>query len=456
MGLRPLVSSDYTGTRETFAFAGPVEACGVPSPAGNLPKFTLDWGIQEELDQLIADAHLGRCRSQYVSSFNQKPINTIDFNDRDKRKLIEELKAQKSNNQAAGPGRAMRVKYGASSMTVSIANPGGNMADYVVIPRNLSRYGVAFFHGRFIYTDSKCKIILPTLDGETITMEGKIVRCIHLTGMIHEVAAVFNTPVDLELFTKLSTEESDENSDEYHEDVASGKIECVAKSQGDILVVDSSKLERKLYGTVIDKIHFSCLEADNDEEAQKVISDRKVTAVIVDVCREPEYGLGLISQLRDDDFKGPIIATSADDDSATRESALSAGAEAFLPKPIDLESLMETLSEQLRVGVPEDDEEPIISTYHEDESMWPLLKEFAKNAEQMVDQLNSLALAQDSTAIRVICRQLKGAGGGYGFEQVTTAAIEVLDAIEESQDDADAIRESVDELLGVLRRIRVG
>lgn len=79
-------------------------------------------------------------------------------------------------------------------MTVSVANPGGYVVNDSVIPRNLSRRVVALFHGRFVYPDCKYNIILPTLDGKSMTMEGLIVRRKHLTGMIHEVAAAFSSP----------------------------------------------------------------------------------------------------------------------------------------------------------------------------------------------------------------------------------------------------------------------
>ncbi len=120
-----------------------------------------------------------------MSSFDHHPIETIRLNDRDKRRIIEEIKSRKPEGK--GPTRGIRVTYNSTRMTVSIANPGGNVVNYSVIPRNISRHGVSFSHGRFVYPDCQCNIVLATLDGESMTMEGRIVRCDHLMGTIHEV-----------------------------------------------------------------------------------------------------------------------------------------------------------------------------------------------------------------------------------------------------------------------------
>lgn len=67
-----------------------------------------------------------------MSSFDHHPIETIRPNDRDKRRIIEEIKSRKPDGM--GQTRGIRVTYNSACMTVSIANPGGNVVNYSVIP----------------------------------------------------------------------------------------------------------------------------------------------------------------------------------------------------------------------------------------------------------------------------------------------------------------------------------
>ena len=389
-----------------------------------------------------------------MSSFDHQPIETIRFNERDQRKIIDELRTRKSDDK--GLSRAVRVMYNAPCMTVSISNPGGNTVRYSVIPRNLSRRGVAFLHGRFIYPDSKCNIVLPTLDGESMTMEGHIVRCHHLTGTIHEVAAGFDSPIDLTLFVQMTAAELEAHHEEYTNDVANGTIEQGPRKLGNILLIDSYALDLKLFCTLLDRTGFHCHGFANATEAMEAVNTQEIDAAIIDVCREPAYGLQTISGLREQGLKGPILAISADDDEETRDAALQAGAEVFLAKPLEGDIIEEELAKLLCIElvdvIPTD---PIISTLSEDESMRPLLREFVNNARELISTLKSAHYAQDLNHLRLICRQLKGAGGGYGFEDVTYSAQSVIDTISTAENDAQVVREAVDNLLDVLRRIRV-
>jgi DNA-binding response OmpR family regulator len=389
-----------------------------------------------------------------MSSFDQKPIETIRLDDREKRKLIEAIKKPKTNLK--GPQRGVRVEYNSTCVTVSVLNPGGNIVNYSVIPRNLSRHGIAFLHGRFIYPDSRCDIVLQTLDDESMTMEGTIVRCDHLAGTIHEVAASFNSPIDLTLFANMTPAELVGHTEEYEDDVSSGLIEQGQVELGTVLLVEGYKLDRRLYYAYLERANFLCREASNAQEALNVVESYEVDAVVIDVCHEPEYGLDLIGQLLKSSFKGSILAISADDYDSTRESVLAAGAEVFLAKPFDGEAFMQEINQLVGNGAASGSDEPIISSLGRDELMRPLLRDFICESREIAKVLRTAERASDSDQLRVICRQLKGTGGGYGFAEVTQSACDVIEALDEAEVDVEHQKAAVDELLGVLGRLRVG
>jgi hypothetical protein len=68
---------------------------------------------------------------------------------------------------------------------------------YAVIPRNISRRGMAMLHGKFVYNGTGCVLGLKALDGQVVPVRGRVMWCRLVTGRVHEVGIRFDEPVDL-------------------------------------------------------------------------------------------------------------------------------------------------------------------------------------------------------------------------------------------------------------------
>jgi len=66
--------------------------------------------------------------------------------------------------------------------------------------------------------------------------------------------------------------------------------------------------------------------------------------------------------------------------------------------------------------------EPIHSEYESDPDMMEIVVEFVAELKDRIATLESLHAAGDLDELRVLAHQLKGAGGGYGFPQITEVA----------------------------------
>ncbi len=227
--------------------------------------------------------------------------------------------------------------------------------------------------------------------------------------------------------------------------------------QGTVLLVDGYRLDRRLYGSYLDRAGFICRDAGNAQEALDVVSGYGVDVAVIDVCGEPEYGLKLIDQLQETSFKGPVLAMSADNDENTKGSALSVGAQVFLAKPIDGETLIYQINQLVGKGHQMlNGGDPIVSSLSQDDSMTPLLREFISDAREVANTVRSAKQIGDHEHLRLVCRQLKGSGGGYGFTEVTESAGEVIEALNLAGDDVERQNASIDRLLDVLSRVRAG
>lgn len=390
-----------------------------------------------------------------MSSFDNKPIETIRMEERERRRLIEEYSKNRASKggKYSGPPRDIRVAYNSPCVTASIVNPGGNSVSYSVIPRNLSRMGIGFLHGRFVYPGSRCSVTLQTLDGESMSIDSVIVRCDHLGGTIHEVGAVFGAPIDLTLFTEMNSEELEKHKAEYERDVLNGSITQVPAERGKVLIVDEYKLDRRLFAGLLERENYSCREANNTTEATRLIEAGKYELVIVDLSPETGSGVEFIDHLNASTYKGTILATSVD--KSQSEAAVVAGAEKFLGKPINSESFGKLVN--LMLGMDDSDNqnsEPILSTLSHDESIRPLLREFISEIRGMIAELKTVDRASDPVFLRTSCRRLAGAGGGYGYDEVTAAAKGLMGRLDEIADEPAALKSATNNLLNVLTRLR--
>lgn len=89
--------------------------------------------------------------------------------------------------------------------------------------------------------------------------------------------------------------------------------------------------------------------ADADQAVERVRANVP-GMVIVDVELGTRSGLALTQELRLAGYKGTIVVFSGAVDTRIRQSARRAGADAFLPKPLDLKRMLDWLRSQLPQG----------------------------------------------------------------------------------------------------------
>ena len=92
------------------------------------------------------------------------------------------------------------------------------------------------------------------------------------------------------------------------------------------------------------------VEADNGKEALALIERRCPDLVLMDLHLPLMDGLDATKQIRQNRYSGndlPIVAITAHDGSGVKESALNAGCNDYLTKPIDFDRLEKTMRQIL-------------------------------------------------------------------------------------------------------------
>jgi HPt (histidine-containing phosphotransfer) domain-containing protein len=96
----------------------------------------------------------------------------------------------------------------------------------------------------------------------------------------------------------------------------------------------------------------------------------------------------------------------------------------------------------------------IRSTYEDDPDMLEIVREFAAELPARVSKLEALLAAHELRELQTLAHQLKGAGGGYGFPQITELAASLEAALKQGADDA-VVKDRAHALCTLLRDVAV-
>lgn len=99
--------------------------------------------------------------------------------------------------------------------------------------------------------------------------------------------------------------------------------------------------------------------------------------------------------------------------------------------------------------------EPLVSRFRDDLDFRELLEEFVAATPQRAQSLTTAFADGQLEEVRRQAHQLKGAGGGYGYDELSEVAAELERACKESQPNIAKIAESLDRLLDHLQRVVV-
>ena len=90
---------------------------------------------------------------------------------------------------------------------------------------------------------------------------------------------------------------------------------------------------------------------------------------------------------------------------------------------------------------------------HIDKDLEDLIPEFLDNRRGDVESIRGAVANDDYETVRVLGHSMKGSGGGYGFDEITTIGAGLEQAAK--RQDRDAIHESLEQLANYLNKVKV-
>ncbi|HEU5168367.1 MAG TPA: response regulator [Chitinophagaceae bacterium] len=125
------------------------------------------------------------------------------------------------------------------------------------------------------------------------------------------------------------------------------------KEKALILVLDDDPDICIMIKMVLDYYGYDAMDAENEENAKKIISLNHVDLVIMDMLLSGSDGTDICRRLKQDKETSsiPILMFSAHP--TARESCLAAGADDFISKPFEMNDMMEKINfflERKKIG----------------------------------------------------------------------------------------------------------
>jgi CheY-like chemotaxis protein/HPt (histidine-containing phosphotransfer) domain-containing protein len=232
---------------------------------------------------------------------------------------------------------------------------------------------------------------------------------------------------------------------------------------GKILLVEDGLDNQQLISLHLRKAGATVEIADNGRIGVEMAQAQAFDLILMDMQMPEMDGYTAATEIRRLGMKLPIIALTAHAMSEDRAKCLAAGCTDYLSKPVPRELLFSTVAQYVKSALgsapaagtqatPSTARPTLRSAYMSDPDMQELIQTFISNLPKRVNQLMDLLHKQDLESLHRAVHQLKGAGGGYGFAEVTHRAAEVERAIKTGAT-IESLSEVVRSLVQMLERV---
>ncbi len=318
----------------------------------------------------------------------------------------------------------VRWAFRTASIPFTVVHPGGSNAVMHVACRNLSSGGIGLLHNAYMHTGTHCFVTLTRTDGHRVSVEGTIVRCIHVTGAIHEIGVKFLKPIDAKQFIDLDP-------------FANGfNLETVDPEslRGTVLLIEDSALDQTLIRHYLRETQISLVVVDTVEEGLARAAEG-VDMILCDANAGGASGADFVRKARDSGLSQPILMLTADTGESTRRELIKARATAILTKPLKQQTLFQALAEFMSTSA---DAGGIASTLPANHANLGLLETFVEQTKATAKNIEKAVAENNAARARLLCLQIMGSAPEMGFEKLADLARAAEQVITATKSCADA------------------
>lgn len=335
-------------------------------------------------------------------------INSLRLGQRDLNKLLE--KYDQDQVSVSHPNREfVRWSFRVAAVNFVIEQNSGGKVIIPVATRNISRGGMCILHSSFVHLGSLCEIALNVTGGKTEVIPGKVVRCSHLQGRIHEIGIAFDEQISTKDLLGL---------DPLNEAYSLESVEP-DRLHGTAIIVTPNDLDRDLILIFLEDTNL-ILNTANSIESAVSKAQKGCDIIITDFHLEDGTGPDLVHALQDARCDTPVIVMTSDKSEQTLDLIRDAEAAGILSKPLTRHRILQALAEFLHA---DGDGGPLYSELDEEDPAFSLVGKFLANIPRMALDLEKALQDEEIEECLKVCRVLSGTAAPLGFPSISELAL---------------------------------
>ncbi|HMB96207.1 MAG TPA: response regulator, partial [Tepidisphaeraceae bacterium] len=236
----------------------------------------------------------------------------------------------------------------------------------------------------------------------------------------------------------------------------------VQRFEGRVLVAEDGEDNQQLISHLLQTAGAQVEVASNGRQALERATAQSFDLILMDMQMPELDGYTAARKLRDNGYKLPIVALTAHTMADDRAKCLAAGCDDYLGKPIAVELLFQILGKYLKeIDAPAEQASAIESNdatpklrsgLANNQKFKKVLERFVGRLPQRVEEMQRLLNEKDLENLGRAVHQLKGAAGGYGFPEITSAAGEAMNRIRLPAT-IEQISEQVEQMISLIRQV---
>ena len=193
---------------------------------------------------------------------------------------------------------------------------------------------------------------------------------------------------------------------------------------GRILLAEDNPTNQQLLSMLLRKMGAEVDIAENGEVAVQLAQKNHYDLIFMDMQMPLLSGVDATRLLRSQNYDQPIVALTANATNEDKMKCVDAGCNDFLTKPTPREKLYDMASRYLPPAEKiNKNSDPIFSTLlREDPSFGDLVEKFVLELPEILNKLHQAYQQQDWVALKDGLHNLKGMGGGFGYQILTELA----------------------------------
>jgi signal transduction histidine kinase/DNA-binding response OmpR family regulator/HPt (histidine-containing phosphotransfer) domain-containing protein len=248
-------------------------------------------------------------------------------------------------------------------------------------------------------------------------------------------------------------------------------VQSNIRLRGRILLVEDGRDNQRLLRMQLGDAGAEVISAENGQIGVDLATTQPFDLILMDMQMPVMDGYAATTELRRRGLKTPIVALTAHAMAEDRGKCMASGCSAYLSKPIDEETLLRTVNQQLgndRSPEPNDSDradiagppapaavagsDRIKSSLAGNPRMMKIIPEFVDGLPGEVNRMIDLLERSDLAGLRQVVHQLLGACGGYGFDPVSAPAARAEQSIK-TGNALESVTAEINSLIDVIRRI---